>query len=177
MKSLMIATIFLAGSVTAQEMTSTKDEFNEFAKAMSGRFTAEIKLIHDWPEHKEKRGDIITGIRFGRMIADGEGLMCTAIAGTGIETEMVVYDAGAKQIVGNGISNGGGTWRVVISKESPEKWNWKLTGSLENGEKMTGSGFWQFEDGGKKIHLISDNFFVGGKKAAPLHDKFSRVKN
>ena len=74
---------FVALTATAQDMSSTKAEFKEFAQVMSGRFQSDIKLIHDWPGQDKKKGDRISGIRVGKMIADGDGLICTDAAGTG----------------------------------------------------------------------------------------------
>ncbi|MCP4192565.1 MAG: hypothetical protein GY768_18275 [Planctomycetaceae bacterium] len=175
MRSLLIALTLLAAPVAAQDQTSTKEDFKEFTQAMSGRFRSEIKLIYDWPGHENKRGDVIQGIRFGRKIADGQGLLCTNVVGTGIDTEMFTYDAAAKQIVVNGVASGGGTWRTVVWKESRNKWNWDSKGSLVNGENVTGNGYWKIEDGGKKIHFISDSLLIGKTKTDPLHDKFFRV--
>ena len=46
---------FVALTATAQNMSSTKAEFKEFAQVMPGRFQSDIKLIHDWPGQDKKR--------------------------------------------------------------------------------------------------------------------------
>ena len=159
----------------AQDMSSTKAEFKEFAKGMSGRFQSDIKLIHDWPGNDKKKGDRISGIRVSKMIADGEGLISTNAAGTGIGTEIILYNAASRQIECTGVDNGGTIWHLTIWKKSSTRWNWNLKGALGSGEKIKGTGYWKIEGNGEKIALISDNFIIDGKKADPLHDKYVRV--
>ena len=166
---------FVALTATAQDMSSTKAEFKEFAQVMSGRFQSDIKLIHDWPGQDKKKGDRISGIRVGKMIADGDGLVCTDAAGTGTGTEMFLYNAATRQIECMGVANGGTIWNLTVWKKSTTRWNWNLKGALGSGEKITGTGYWKIEGNGKKIAVISDNFIIDGKKADPLHDKFIRV--
>ncbi len=171
----LIVLLIFASSATAQDMSSTKAEFKEFAQGMSGRFQSDIKLIHDWPGNDKKKGDRISGIRVSKMIADGEGLISTNAAGTGIGTEIILYNAASRQIECTGVDNGGTTWQLTIWKKSSTRWNWNLKGALGTGEKITGTGYWKIEGNGEKIALISDNFIIDGKNADPLHDKYVRV--
>ncbi len=171
----LIVLLLFAGSATAQDMLSTKAEFKEFAQGMSGRFQSDIKLIHDWPGNDKKKGDRISGIRVSKMIADGEGLISTNAAGTGIGTEIILYNAASRKIECTGVDNGGTTWHLTIWKKSSTRWNWNLKGALGSGEKIKGTGYWKIEGNGEKIALISDNFIIDGKKADPLHDKYVRV--
>ena len=74
------------------------------------------------------------------------------------------------------VFTGGTVMNCVTWKESPDKWNWALTGSLEDGKKIKGRGYWLSKDKHKQLHLISDDFTIGGKPADKLHDKYIRVK-
>ena len=158
------------------DRTATRQEFNEFARLMTGRFASEIKLIHDWPGHKKKRGDIIAGIRMVKNVADGAAFMVTDAAGTGIGHELCTYNTATKQIESLIVFTGGTVMNCVTWKESPDKWNWALTGSLEDGKKIKGRGYWLSRDKHQQLHLISDDFTIGGKPADKLHDKYIRVK-
>ena len=109
------------------------------------------------------------------MIADGEGLIRTNAAGTGIGTDIIFYNAASRQIECTGVDNGGTIWRLTIWKKSSTRWNWHLKGAVGTGEKITGTGYWKIDGNGKEVAFISDNIFIGEKKADPLHDKFVRV--
>ncbi|MFP6763685.1 MAG: DUF4440 domain-containing protein [Planctomycetaceae bacterium] len=160
----------------AEDKTATRKEFDEFARLMTGRFASEIKLIHDWPGHEKKRGDVIAGIRMVTEVADGSAFMVTDAAGTGIGKELCVYNTATKQIESLIVFTGGTVMNVVTWKKSSDKWNWVLTGSLEDGREIKGRGYWEANDKGKQLHLISDDFTIGGKPADKLHDKYIRVK-
>jgi len=159
----------------AEDKTATRKEFDEFARLMTGRFSSEIKLIHDWPGFKKKRGDVIAGIRTVTEVADGSAFMVTDAAGTGTHTELCVYNAATKQIESLIAFSGGTVMNVVTWKESSDKWNWALTGSLEDGKEIKGRGYWEAKDKGKQLHVISDDFTIGGKPTDKLHDKYIRV--
>lgn len=160
----------------AEDKTATREEFDEFARLMTGRFASEIKLIHDWPGHEKKRGDVIAGIRMVTAVADGSAFMVTDAAGTGIGKELCVYNTATKQIESLIVFTGGTVMNCVTWKESPDKWNWELTGSLKDGKAIKGRGYWLSKDKHKQLHLISDDFDIGGKPADKLHDKYIRVK-
>ena len=176
MRYLSLAFILVCSPLVAEETTATRKEFDEFARLMTGRFSSEIKLIHDWPGFKKKRGDVIAGIRTVTEVADGSAFMVTDAAGTGTHTELCVYNAATKQIESLIAFSGGTVMNVVTWKESSDKWNWALTGSLEDGKEIKGRGYWLSKDKHKQLHLISDDFTIGGKPADKLHDKYIRVK-
>ena len=116
--------VLLTGSsLSAQETSSTRKEFKEYARLMSGRFTSEIKLIHDWPGHNKKKGDLISGVRLGRTSLDGEALLLTDAAGAGILKEICAYNASTKQIESFIVFNGGTVFHCVTWKETSNKWN------------------------------------------------------
>ena len=175
MRYLVLIVLLTGSSLSAQETSSTRKEFKEYARLMSGRFTSEIKLIHDWPGHNKKKGDLISGVRLGRTSLDGEALLLTDAAGAGILKEICAYNASTKQIESFIVFNGGTVFHCVTWKETSNKWNWELKGSMKNGEKVSARGSWQFSDDGKKLDLISDDFTIGGKKTDKLHDKYFRV--
>ena len=176
MRYLSLAFILVCSPLVAEETTATRKEFDEFARLLTGRFASEIKLIHDWPGHTKKRGDVIAGIRMVTKVADGSAFMVTDAAGTGIGKELCVYNTSTKQIESLIVFTGGTVMKVVTWKETSKKWNWVLTGSLEDGKKIKGRGYWEFKNKGKQLHLISDNFTIGGKPADKLHDKYIRVR-
>ena len=176
MRHLSCLLIFVCSPLLADDMTSTQEEFQEYASLMSGRFISEIKLIHDWPGHQKKRGDVIYGIRFVQQAADGSAMVVTDAAGAGIVKELTAYNAAKKQIESMVVHSGGTIMHIVTWKESSDKWPWTLRGSLEDGQKITGTGYWEFRDNSKELHLIGDDFLIGGKPADKLHDKFIRVK-
>ncbi len=176
MRYLSLAFILVCSPLVAEETTATRKEFDEFARLMTGRFASEIKLIHDWPGHTKKRGDVIAGIRMVTKVADGSAFMVTDAAGTGIGKELCVYNTATKQIESLIVFTGGTVMKVVTWKETSKKWNWVLTGSLEDGKKIKGRGYWEFKNKGKQLHLISDDFTIGGKPADKLHDKYIRVR-
>ena len=176
MKHLLTTSLLLLSAVaSAADMTSTKEEFEEFATAMTGEFRSDVKLIHDWPGHQKKKGDRITGLRTGRSIAGGRGVICTDVAGSGNLSEIFFYNASTKQIQCNGVANGGTSWHFIIWKASPNRWDWKLTASLEDGTPIKGNGAWVVLKGGKQLDLVSDDFMIGDSKAEPLHDRFYRI--
>ena len=176
MRYLFLAFVLICSPLVAEDKTATRKEFDEFARLMTGRFASEIKLIHDWPGHKKKRGDVIAGIRIVSKVADGSAFMVTDAAGTGIGKELCVYNAATKRIESLIVFTGGTVMHVVTWKKSSDKWNWVLTGSLEDGKEIKGRGYWEAKNKGKQLHLISDDFTIGGKSADKLHDKYIRVK-
>ena len=159
----------------AQDNSSTKAEFEEFSRAMMGRFRGDILLIHDWPGHQKKKGERISGVRVTRPVANGEAFISTDSAGAGVFTELFVFNALTKRIEGNGVSNGGTTWSSVVSKESPNRWKWTLKGSLGDGKPTRGTGAWVFLEEGKRFDLVSDDFWIGDTKAGKLHDRYHRM--
>jgi hypothetical protein len=177
MRYFFAIVLLMSSTVSAQKKTSTLEDFQEYAKRMSGRFSSEITLIHDWPGNKKKKGDVIHGVRHGAIDVDGSALVLTDAAGAGIGKEICAYNAATKQIESFIVFNGGTVFHAVTWKESSDQWNWSLKGSLANGDKISGHGYWKFSDGGKKLELISDDFTIGGKQADKLHDKYIRVAN
>ena len=176
MRYLSCLLIFVCTPLFADDMTSTPEEFQEFTSLMSGRFRSEIKLIHDWPGNEKKRGDVIHGMRFMRKVADGAAMTVTDAAGTGIVKELTAYNAATKQIETMAVDGGGTMVYIVTWKESPDKWHWTMNGSLKDGQKIKGKGYWEFRDHGKEVHRIGDDFLIGGKPADKLHDKFIRAQ-
>gem|GEM_PF-3352685 len=172
---LTITLLLLTSTISAADKTSTAEEFQEFADAMTGRFRSDIRLIHDWPFHEKKKGDLIKGLRTGQSIAEGMGFFCTDTAGAGNLSEMYFYNASTQQIQCNGVANGGTSWHVDLWKAKDNHWGWKLTGSLPDGTSMKGSGTWVILDGGKQIDLISEGFTIGDEKTDPLHDRYYRI--
>lgn len=169
------ALLLLTSTVSAADKTSTPEEFQEFANAMTGRFRSDITLIHDWPGHKKKKGDLIKGLRTGQPLAGGQGFICSDVAGTGNLSELYFYNTATQQIQCNGVANGGTSWHINIWKASDNRWSWKMTGALKDGTPMNGTGSWVILNDGKQIDLVSDDFTIGDAPADPLHDRYYRL--
>ncbi len=78
----------------AEDKTATRKEFDECARLTTGRFASEIKLIHDWPGHKKKHGDVNAGIRMVSKVADRSAFIVTYAAATGIGKESMWWGGG-----------------------------------------------------------------------------------
>ena len=174
MRCTLASTVLVAAlyAVPALAQQTTREEFNAFMKAMSGRWVGEITWVADWPG-LGKKGDKVTGYSELRITEDGNALIGKFYGGSGSTTWITVYDAGAKQIRENGVDSGGTVWTVVYSKTG-DKWVGVQTGSLADGRKIESTMTVTIADNGN-THTWTGPTTVGGKKVDDQHDVYHRV--
>lgn len=170
--SLTAIAIFtvLAPALFGQD--TSKEDFDTFCEALTGRWVGDVKLVADWPG-EGKQGDKITGYAEWRPVADGNALSLVYYGGTGSGVALLMYDAGSKTIRWAGVSSGGTLWNRVVYKKG-EQWVNKLNGSLPDGKKIVGELVVTVSDDGD-THTWTGQLTVGGEKADPVHDVWRRV--
>ena len=158
----------------AGKMQSTRADFQEFCKAMEGRWVGEVVWVADWPGFG-KKGDKITGYSDFRISHNDNVLQGRFNAGPGSGVGLYHYDAGQKQIQGRWVSSGGSVWNVVIYKHAGQ-WHEHETGSVADGRPISMSSIRHISDDGK-THRRSGSVKIGGEAQDPLQDVWRRVGN
>ena len=87
MRSTLVATVLIVVlcALPALAQQSTREDFKEFTKAVSGRWIGEITWVTDWPG-LGKRGDKATGYSEIKMTEDGNAIIGRQLAGSGSAT-------------------------------------------------------------------------------------------
>ena len=163
-------------TLTAQEQTSSFEEFQELGERLVGRWAVDVTLIADWPGETKKQGDKLTGYAIYRWIADEKGLEWVQIGGNSIGKTLITFDASTKTIKGFHVGSDGGNWQSVIWKKNDNEWGWKLTGGgVVDGRKLGGTGSWMFKN--DKSHVIQGSVILGDEKLPQLNDVYSRIND
>ncbi len=161
-------------AVTGAEPTPTAsyEDFLEFGRRMEGRWVGQVKLIHDWPGHDKRKGDVITSNSTVRWVADKRGLEEVSLGGGSEGRSLHFWDAAARQIKIVTTNSGGHTWVVNVGRQG-DRWPWTLKGSLKDGAVFEGIGVVVFPGDGK--YVIEGKCTIGGKPTDPLHDVYTKV--
>ena len=172
--SVLLVLIFLFPLTTSVLLgqTSSRAEFEEYCKAMEGRWVGDVTWIADWPGWG-KKGDKITGYWEGRITADGNALLGVFYGGNGMGTGITYYDPGTKQIKGVSVSSGGSVWNNVLFKKDG-KWQQLSTGSNPGGSKIEEKNTLTISNDGN-TGTWTGTGTIGGEKMDPLHDVWRRV--
>lgn len=168
----LIIVVFVLCALPAAGQQSTRQDFIDFAKAMSGRWVGAITWVTDWPGIG-KRGDKATGYSEIKLTEDGNALIGRFFGGIGSQTWLTVYDAANKQIRENGVDTGGTIWTCIYSK-SGTQWSGTQTGCLANGSRMESKLLLTIADNGN-THTWTGTNVIGGKKVDDTHDVFHRL--
>lgn len=166
--ALLVA--FLASPVLAQE--SSRKDFQEFCKAMEGRWVGDVTWVADWPAYG-KRGEKVTAYFEGKIVEDGHALIGRFFGGIGSGSSLLIFDAGAKQIKWIWVNSGGSVSYDTIYKDG-KKWMSKSVGSNADGTKTEYLSTITMSDNGK-THTWTGSGKVGGKKVDDQHDVWRRV--
>ena len=170
------AVLVLAIAVGQTDMTSTAEEFQELGKLRVGRWTSEVTLIADWPGLKKKAGEKLVVYGTVSWAADQKAMTGTGVGGENTGIFLSGYDAASKQIILRNFGSAGGNHEMVIWKESPTKWAWKVTGGgLPDGKKFGGTGHWIFSDDGKTLNIRGDVTIDGKPAPLKLDDVHTRL--
>jgi hypothetical protein len=167
----VILTIFMSTSVLIGQ-TSTRAEFEEYCKAMEGRWVGDVTWIADWPGYG-KKGDNVTCYWESRIIADGNALSEVYYGGNGMATGITYFDAGTKQIKGVSVSSGGTVWNWMLFKKEG-KWQSHNTGSNPDGSKIEEKNTLTISNDGN-TGTWTGTGTIGGEKMDPLHDVWQRA--
>jgi hypothetical protein len=157
----------------AMSQQATRADFNDYAKALVGRWVGQVTWVADWPG-QGKKGDKVTGYSEAKLSEDGNAIITKFFGGTGSSSSIVVYDAGAKQIKEIAVDSGGTVTINIYSKVSPTKWAETSTGSLADGSKVEGKYEVNVTENGN-TWSFSGTTTIGGKKQDDLHDVWRRV--
>lgn len=106
------------------------------------------------------------------MVADGNALLGVVYAGTGVNTSIIYYDAGAKQIRETGADSAGGVGTDVIFRKKGQ-WHKSSIGSRADGTKTEGESTLILSDAGNTA-TWSRTATIAGKKSTPK-DVWRRV--
>lgn len=101
--SLAFVAVFAAPASTQE---SSREDFQEYCKAVQGRWVGDVTWVADWPG-LGKRGEKVTAYWQGTIAQDGNALIGKFYGGNGSSTGLTVFDAGAKQIKGMWVTSGG----------------------------------------------------------------------
>lgn len=172
MKLISSVLLIALTALPAFGQQSTREDFKEFCQAFAGRWLGDVTWIMDWPGFG-KRGDKVTAFLENRITEDGNVVVGRFFGGPGSGSSVFAYDAGAKQIRGNGADSGGTVWTAVFSKQNG-KWVSAETGSHADGTKYEGKYTVAISDGGN-THTWTGSTKITGKKADELKDVWRRV--
>ena len=154
--ALLILCLGLAGSLqetVAQE--ATHEDFKAFGEMWVGRWTADVTLITDWPWTDKKAGDKVTVYHTQTWAADGKAIIDTNL-GEQTATTLWGYDPSSKRIFAKYVSSGGMVFELSVAKETNSKWSWKVVSGGFGDSKLGGTGHYEFEDGGRILHIVGD---------------------
>jgi len=168
---LLLATLFTVPAV-AQE--SSKADFEEFCKAMQGRWVGDVVWTNDWPGLGEK-GDKVKAYAEIKIIEDGNALLGRFYGGNGSATWLTDYDAASKTIRENWVTSGGTTWTKTWYKEDG-KWVGILEASNPDGSKVESKDILTISENGNK-HSYSGTSTVEGKAGDERQDVWVRVSD
>ena len=167
--SLALAAVFAAPASTQE---SSREDFQEFCKANQGRWVGDVTWVMDVPGFG-KKGEKVTAYSQRTIAEDGNALVSRFYGGNGSGTELIVFDAGAKQIKSMGVGSNGATGTSILYK-SRGKWVEKGAGSLPDGTKSEGISTLTFADNGNTL-TVTGSATVGGEKIDDQHDVWRRV--
>ncbi|MGI6418828.1 MAG: hypothetical protein ACOX1P_24535 [Thermoguttaceae bacterium] len=175
MRISTISTLFvlaaLAAPVSAQE--SNREDFNEFCKAIGGRWVGEVTWIVDWPGIG-KKGDKVTCYAELTVVEDGHAMTGRWWGGAGSGTGLCYFDAAAKQIMWIWVNSGGAVSQGTIAKKGKSSWVESTSGCLPDGTKLTHTSTLTFSDDGN-THTYLGGGTAGDKKTDPRHDVWRRA--
>jgi hypothetical protein len=167
--SLLLALLTVLPTFAQQ---STREDFKEYCQIVSGRWVGENPLEADWPGIG-KRGEKITIYSENKLAEDGHVLVGRFFQGTGSGTEVLVYDAAAKQIRASGGDSGGTTWLFVLYKKDG-KWTSQGANTLADGTKYEGLYTLNVSDNGS-THRWTGSTKVPGRAPDAVNNVYRRV--
>ena len=167
----IILTIFVSTSALFGQ-TSSRAEFEEYCKVWEGRWIGEVIWGADLPGYG-KKGDKVTAYYDGRIVADGNAFSGVFYSGNGMDTGIIYFDAGTKQIKRVAVTSGGTVLNMILYKKDG-KWQRLVTGSLPDGSKIEGKNTLTISNGGNTIAL-STTGITGGERIDPSRSVFRRV--
>lgn len=156
------------------DTTSSPEDFREFGKLMVGRWSSDITLIAPWPGQDKKAGEKITGYANRRWVSDRRAVVATTTGGSAIGNEFWTYDPENKHIKLYRTDSGGTHIQVTVWKETPSRWAWKVAGGQLDGQQLSGTGHWIFQDNNRTAILQGD-VSLGGKPLPKLKDLHTRL--
>ncbi len=156
--ALLVGALLTPTSFCFAQQTSRED-FQEFCKAIEGRWIGATTLVTD--STFGKQGEQVTTQFSSVLAADGNVLIGTFQAGQGTGTWVVTYDPGAKQIRTIWASAGGDFSAETIAKESG-KWVERSEGSKADGKSWSQVQVLTISDGGD-THTWVDSGTIDGK--------------
>jgi len=173
----VIILAFLAAAVAADHHeTSSMEEFKEFGNLLEGRWIIDVKLIADWPGHKAKKGERITGYGTYRWIVDGKAIEANHTGGTNALRMLYYWDGPSKKIKGYEITSGGRSLELIIWKKSKGVFVSKaIGGGAEDGRRLTGSAEHRFSDDGKTMTFVGSDFKMGDEVLDDFQDAYKKV--
>lgn len=176
--TLVTFTLLLAAPVLAQEakaQESSRADFDDFCKAMEGRWVGDVVWIADWPG-LGKKGDRVTCYCEMTITEDGNALIGKFFGGGGSGTWLTVYDAGKKQIRETSSNSGGTVFTYVYAKAKDGNLKCRMSGSNPNGDKLKGQFLVTVSDNGN-THSWSGSSTTAGKPNDDLQDVWKRVSS
>jgi hypothetical protein len=175
MRTRLIVVVFLMAisALPAVAQQATRADFDEYAKAMVGRWVGQVTFVADWPGIG-KKGDKVTGYGENKLSEDGNALITKGFSGTGSGSSIVVYDAAAKQIKELAVDSGGTVSINIYWKVSATQWAQSATGSLADGSKLEGKYEGNISENGN-TWTWTGTTTIGGQKQDDLHDVWRRV--
>ncbi len=155
--------------------TATTAEFEELGNKLAGRWIDDVTLIADWPGLKKKKGDKLVAYTSFRWAVGKKAIIQTGVLGEVADFALWTHNPVSKQITGRLVNTTGTVINAVFWKETPDKWGFRMTGSLSDGKKQKGSGHIVFSNGGKTLIWLSDNMTLDGKPTDKLKDVSHRL--
>ena len=172
---LLVSCLTLVGSVhetVAQETTA--EDFKAFGDLWVGRWTADITLIADWPWTDKKAGDKVTVHQIHAWAADRKAIIDTNM-GEETSTSLWGYDPYTKHIFAKFVSSAGMVFELSVAKETDSKWIWKVVSGGVGDSKLGGKGYYDFEDGGRILHIVGDVNIDGVATPKKLDHTYHRL--
>ena len=166
----VVTATFLALPAFGQE--ATRDDFNEFAKAMKGRWVGDVTWVANWAG-LGNRGDKVTAYAEYVLAEDGNALLTKFYGGSGSATGIIAYDAAKKRIKWRYVTSGGYTAESTVYKKNGN-WIEDGVGSTADGKKNLFLLTVLISDGGK-THSWTGSGTLDGKKVDDLNDVWRRV--
>lgn len=168
--ALLIAVFF--GQANCLSQDTSREDFNDFCRLISGRWIGSITWAADWPGFG-KRGDKVTTYFDSKMEADGSLLHGSFQGGEGTGIWLLTYDAGAKQIKGMWVTSAGTVQQLMLTKKDG-KWTEHSKGNLADGRPVEGISVLTVSEDGD-LHTWAGSGKVDGKPIDDHRDVWRRV--
>ncbi|MHB8899641.1 MAG: hypothetical protein ACYC6Y_12915 [Thermoguttaceae bacterium] len=151
---------------------SSQKDFQDYCKALQGRWVGDVTWVADFPGLGQK-GEKVTAYWEGRMSEDGSVLVGKFFGGNGSESSMTYFDAVEKKIKATAVDSGGTVTQILIYRKDG-KWTQKGQASFRDGTVSKFTSVATISEDGK-TWTWEGTGTVGDKPTADQHDVWRRV--